>query len=192
MEKQAKLHSEIGKILQQARTDAGLSVRGLAGLAGISTSAVYNLEHSKGALGPVTLQKLSSALSLSPEQRAQLAELAGLTSTRMKTAPQISSAATDWDQFCLAMLRFTCCETGVNEDLFFQGFGVNSGIWVKNYDLLIRLRDQTWLGFVINPGEIRFARTADDDPKSLPKPDCVDFKKAGGNIVLLIPAEIPG
>ena len=177
--------SKISEILKNARERAGLGIRELARATKVSPSDISKLEKGIVKLGPVTFQKLSSVLPLTPEERGNLAEWAELTSSRMKTAPQISSAATDWDQACLAMIRFTRHQTGVSEDLFFQGFGVKSGIWTKGYDLLIRLRDQTWLGFAITPGEVRVARTTGDDHKALPKPEGKAFESAGGIILLL-------
>jgi len=176
---------KISEILKNARERAGLGVRELGRAANVSPSDISKLEKGIVKLGPVTLQKLSSVLPLTPEERGHLAEWAGLTSSRMQTAPQISSAATDWDQFCLAMLRLTRHQSGVSEESFFQGFGVKSGIWTKGYDLLIRLRDQTWLGFAIKTDEIRIARTEVDDHKALPKPDGKAFESAGGIILSL-------
>lgn len=176
---------KISEILKSARERARLGIRELGRATNVSPSDISKLEKGIVKLGPVTLQKLTSVLPLTPEERGLLAEWSGLTSSRMQTAPQILSAATDWDQFCLAMIRLTRHQTGVSEENFFQGFGVKSGIWTKGYDLLIRLRDQTWLGFAIKPEEIRVARTGVDDHKALPKTEGKAFESAGGIILLL-------
>jgi transcriptional regulator with XRE-family HTH domain len=177
---------KIGQILRAARERAGLGVRELARKADLSHAAVSRLESGDMNLGPVVLGKVSSILSFTAKEHTDLLEAAQIVSARMRGASQVmASGSTDWDALCLCMIKACGHQFGVSEVDFFQGFGVKSGIWTKGYDLLIRLRDQTWLGFAIKTDEIRIARTEVYDHKALPKPDGKAFESAGGIILSL-------
>ncbi|MCB1204775.1 MAG: helix-turn-helix transcriptional regulator [Verrucomicrobiae bacterium] len=177
----------IARIFRDARLRAGWGVRDLGRRAELSPATISKIEKGEIALGPVTMRKLTAALSLNPSERDQVAEAASEGSARMKTSSKVAAEWADWDQICLAMIRFTRHQTGVEEDEFFQGFGIKSGFRAKGYDLLIRLRDQTWLGFVFKTDEIRVARTEVDDHTALPKPDGTEFDHAGGVTLSLRP-----
>jgi transcriptional regulator with XRE-family HTH domain len=175
----------IAKIFREARLRSGWGVRDLGRRADVTPSTISKIEKGEIALGPVTMRKLTAALPLSPAERDQISEAANQDSARMLTSSKLAAEWADWDALCLALIRVTNHLTGVTEEDFFQGFGTKSGIWRKGYDLLIRLRDQTWLGFVIKPGEIRVARTTVDNHNALPKPESKEFESVEGLSLLL-------
>ena len=183
----ARSPSDVCLALREARKAKKLTQKELAARSGIWQETISKIEKGEIALGPVTMRKLTAALSLNPSERDQVAEAASEGSARMKTSSKVAAEWADWDQICLAMIRFTRHQTGVEEDEFFQGFGIKSGFRAKGYDLLIRLRDQTWLGFVFKTDEIRVARTEVDDHTALPKPDGTEFDHAGGVTLSLRP-----
>ena len=156
----------------------------------MTPSTISKLERGEIVLGPVTLRKLAGVLPLTSDELDQLSEAAAEISARMKTSAKIFAEADAHDALCVLLLRAVGARLGVEEKDFFQGFGIRSGIWTKGYDFLIRLRDQTWLGFAINPSEVRVARTEVDDHNALPKPDGKDFETAGGVTLLLTPAHL--
>ena len=171
---------KIAEILRSRRVDKSLSVRGLARKAGISTSAVYNLENGKDNLGPVTFQKLAAVLPFTPEDREQLALAASATSTRMKTSPGFANTSNDYDHLCKCLLRAFGDRWAVNAEDFFQGYGPKSGVTRKEYDLLIRLRDTSWMGFEFKSGGVSVAKTDTDEPGDLQKPGTKEFEERGG------------
>lgn len=177
---------KIGQILRAARQRAGLGVRQLARMSGLSHAAVSRIESGDMNLGPVVLGKLSSVLAFSNDEHREFVAASQVVSARMRGASQVlASGSTDWDQICLCMIKGYGHHFGVIERDFFQGFGHKSGIWTKGYDLLIRLRDQTWLGFAFDVDEVRIAKTTVDDPSALPKQSGLDFVTEGG-IVLTV------
>jgi transcriptional regulator with XRE-family HTH domain len=52
--------------LKQLREDQALSIRELAGMAGLSATTVWHLERGESAAHPRTIRKLSQALGVTP------------------------------------------------------------------------------------------------------------------------------
>lgn len=58
-----------GNKVRRLREERGLSVRGLAARAGVSTETVYSVEHGRrGFLWPETMRKLAHALGVDPRE----------------------------------------------------------------------------------------------------------------------------
>ena len=58
-----------------------------------------------------------------------------------------------------------------------------NGYGAVGYDLLIRLRDQTWMGFAFDEDEVCLIKNSTDDHTALPKPWGETFRKEGGIIL---------
>lgn len=56
------------KKLRQLREDRALSIRELAGLAGVSHTTVWTLEKDGGTAQPRTIRKLAGALGVTPRE----------------------------------------------------------------------------------------------------------------------------
>jgi transcriptional regulator with XRE-family HTH domain len=179
--------TRIAEIIRTSREREGLGLRELARLTEVSHAVVSKIEAGKCNLGPVVLGRILSVLPLSKEEQGELVNAALVVSPKMRGVTRMlqSTASTDFDSLCIALIRCHGHQVGVGPSDFHQGFGPKSGLCLKGYDLLIRLfvddaTEACWLGFGFAPDETWLALTQLDDYKTLPNPRADDFEARGG------------
>lgn len=182
-------YEEIGEIVKSARQRLGVGIRELARRSGVAVSAVSDVEAGKGRLGPVTLRKLSEALPLTEDEHQRLFEAAKLVSSRMKTPGGSASAVGEFDALGQTLLRSFGHVFSLRARDLLQAFGPKSGNCVEGYAVVMRLKDNRWIGYGFNRDEVFMAMSEVDDPLSLPDPARKDFGEQGGVRLRMVNAE---
>lgn len=180
---------KIGKILRAARDRAELGVRELARQANVSPAMISRVESGDCRLGLEVLGKLSYVLPFTDDDHNQLASLGFQVSSEMRSA-SIVFANPPYaklgivESSCRAWLRLLGPHVGVNEKDFVQVRIPENEC--KQYDLLIQVTDQSWVGIEFKKNEVWVARSKTDAPNDLPTTTRRSFRENGGVILKLV------